>query len=249
MISLYDSSIADVLPAVLKEMPEVKALGYSIKMGMQRMLRYAENTSVYAEVQKAPEYVLDALAIDLNTQFYSDKLDVETKRKIIAGTLSWYMRSGTPAAINELIEAVFGDGEVQEWYEYGGQPFEFRVSTNASGTEIDAATRAYFLKVLKNIKPERSVMGMINMMRLHDVREYVGAALTRTTIPEVIKESMYTGPGSGVFSMKISGADLVALYHGVEPDMVINESGELVLSIEEGTYAVMNAAGDLVYSY
>ncbi len=36
---------------------------------------------------------------------------------------------GTPYAVEQVIQTYFGDGEVSEWFEYGGQPGMFKVVT------------------------------------------------------------------------------------------------------------------------
>lgn len=130
MINLYDSSITDILPEPLSNDPKVQALGYAIKRAMQRLLNYCQNISVYAVIDTAPEQVLDLLAVELNTQYYDDSMPVEVKRNLIKNTLIWYTKTGTKAAVQELVENIFGNGEVQEWFDYGGDPFCFKVITS-----------------------------------------------------------------------------------------------------------------------
>ena len=41
-------------------------------------------------------------------------MELEVKRGLVRNTLIWYMTSGTPAAVEELVAIVFGEGEVAE---------------------------------------------------------------------------------------------------------------------------------------
>lgn len=153
MIKLYDSNITDILPSVLANQEKVIALGYAINQALQRLITYCEETSVYAVIDSLPDNILDLLALELNTQYYEDSLDVKTKRELVKNTLVWYEHSGTAAAVAELITTVFGEGEVKEWFEYGGEPFFFKIYTSATITEeaIEA-----FNQMIRKIKNTRS---------------------------------------------------------------------------------------------
>lgn len=108
---------------------------------------------MYAAIDVADDDVLDMLAAELDTQYYDVLLDVEAKRKLVKNTLIWYGKAGTPAAVEELITSVFGEGRVEEWFDYGGEPFYFKVYTNATFTE-DMISK--FDDMLEKVKNTRS---------------------------------------------------------------------------------------------
>jgi P2-related tail formation protein len=162
MINLYDSNITDILPEPFLEDQNVIALGYAIRQGVRRLIEYCQNISVYAVIDNAPDNVLDMLAVELNTQYYEDTMDIETKRKLVANTLIWFMRAGTPAAVEELVAAVFGEGEVKEWFEYGDDPYYFKILTNALMTP-DMNTQ--FSSMLNMVKNARSRIRAIEIHR------------------------------------------------------------------------------------
>ena len=117
MINLYNGNITDIMPEALAKKPEVQALGYAISKATQRLMNYCQNISIYVAIDTLPENVLDRLAIELNTQYYDSTLSIEVKRTLIKNTLNWYMYTGTAAAVTELVESVFGNGEVKEWFD------------------------------------------------------------------------------------------------------------------------------------
>lgn len=134
MIKLVKSQIAQILPEYISGTIEVKCLSFAINKAMQKFVNYCRDIGVYAMIDSAPDEILDLLAVELNTQYYDTSLDIQNKRKLIKGTLTWYLTSGTPSAVEELIAAVFGEGSVLEWFEYGGEPFYFKIFTNATLT-------------------------------------------------------------------------------------------------------------------
>lgn len=153
MIKLQDSNIIDILPEAFTSDPKNIALGYALQGAMRRLLECSRTTSVYAAIDVADDDVLDMLAAELDTQYYDVLLDVEAKRKLVKNTLIWYGKAGTPAAVEELITSVFGEGRVEEWFDYGGEPFYFKVYTNATFTE-DMISK--FDNMLEKVKNTRS---------------------------------------------------------------------------------------------
>ena len=184
MIKLYDSQIAQILPDYLSSNAEVQAMSYAISQAIKKLIDYCSNIGVYAVVDTLPEYALDMLAVELDTQYYDTSFSVEVKRDIIKNTLVWYLKAGTPSAVAELIAAVFGEGEVQEWFEYGDQPYFFKIETNATMTpEIDAQ----FGKMLERVKNARSHIRAIEIHRTIEQPYFSGAcALSEYRPPAII---------------------------------------------------------------
>ena len=79
--------------------------------------------------QEAPAAFLPFLAWGLHVDFWRDELDSQAKRNLIAGSFEWHRLEGTFGAIRRICTAVFGETRVLPWYEYGGEPYGFRVTT------------------------------------------------------------------------------------------------------------------------
>lgn len=156
MIKLYDGQITELLPEKIAKDTEVRCLSYAIWKEHQRLIDLADKTRTLSVVEKLPERVLDILAVELRTPYYQENMDVNTKRNIIKNTLQWHSKSGTAAAVSELVEAAFGVGKVVEWFDFEEPPYTpgtFDIITNARFTEDSAK---YFLSVIQRIKNTRS---------------------------------------------------------------------------------------------
>lgn len=153
MISLYDGELTDILPEHLKYTPECIALSYALKRSNQRIMEMARNTSLLSVIDTLPENIIDALAVDLRTQYYDESFPLEQKRELVKGTMTWYNKAGTVAAVQEMIDKVFSSGYVLEWYETGKPPGTFEISTSAS---ITPELIAKFNEAVKNVKNVRS---------------------------------------------------------------------------------------------
>lgn len=186
MINLYDSNITDILPEALKRDPRVKALGYALSQAMKRTIEYSLKTSVYAAIDTADEDVVDLLAIELQTQYYDVSMPLSVKRDLVKNTLSWYKNAGTTKTLMELIEAVFGSGDIIEWFnDTGADPFTYKIRTEApiTGTEVDD-----FGDMVKKIVNIRSHLSAVEFTRNTSGECYLMAGQTAYTLSKDIRE-------------------------------------------------------------
>lgn len=150
MIKLKESQIAQILPEHLAEKASVKALSFALFRAVEKLVGYCERVGVFSVIDSMSDEILDLLALELNTQYYDTSLPTESKRKLIKNTFVWYIGAGTPQAVEELVAAVFGEGKVEEWFEYGGEPYCFRV--NLKNVEVSHGQNAQFRKMLSKVK-------------------------------------------------------------------------------------------------
>ena len=183
MINFYDGEIKDILPSNLMEDPAAQAFSYALREGTRLLNRYTQLCYVYCSIDTAPNDVVDLLAKELRTQYYSDALELDVKRGLVRNTLIWYMTAGTPAAVEELVGIVFGEGEVSEWFEYGGKPYWFKIKTNAILTE-DMNT--FFSDMIRRVKNTRSHIEAIEIHRTIEQTIYAGACCAPQSRPAAI---------------------------------------------------------------
>lgn len=180
MISLYDSQITDVLPINIKNLPEVQAISYAVSNMNKKILDYAKKIAIYTTIDTLDDDLLDLLAIELNTQYYDEEYDIEIKRKLIKSSLIWKMKAGTTSAVEELISIIFGEGEIEEWFDYGGDPFKFRININITkNLSKEQLDRIY--KMIDKVKNRRSWLESI-ILNLHvNSKSHLYSGSTMTT--------------------------------------------------------------------
>ena len=105
-----------------------------------------------AVIDELPEEILDVLAVELRTPAYDDSYNIEIKRELIRGTLVFYQRLGTPAAVNWVVQTIFGNGHIDEWFNYDGDPHHFRVYVRNDGTFRSLEGLADFLRIIAIVK-------------------------------------------------------------------------------------------------
>ena len=178
MIDLRDGKITDLINNQMAYNPETMSIGYAILQEKQRLIALAERTRLMAVVENLDEWVLDYLAVELRAPAYEDSFPIEVKRELIAGTLPFYAKLGTPKAINWATQTIFGGSQMQEWFEYGGEPYHFKMRVNITDDIFSLEKDRQVINAINVCKNLRSHLDSIEyFIKAPTALAYAGAVL------------------------------------------------------------------------
>jgi phage tail P2-like protein len=123
--------------------------------------------------------LLDLLAWQFHCDFYSADFSIEQKQEIILKSLDWHTRKGTPSVIEEIVSTVFSKAIIQEWFEYGGLPYRFRIATDEQIPDTEELNK--FLRAIKSVKNIRSSLDAITQL-VYFLDEVITNELSRMTL-------------------------------------------------------------------
>lgn len=98
-----------------------------------------------------PEWRLDELAWETNC-LYDYNADVEAKREWIKNAMPMYRLYGTPEAIYKYLGKYFENVILEEAWEYGGEPYHFRVTVDGEWTPGSVAWARRAINTAKNVR-------------------------------------------------------------------------------------------------
>ena len=159
---IYSIDFTRSLPPVLKDDPKMIALARTIAEQLQVTARQIEKNIIYARIDELDEQTLDVLAYDLHVDWYDYSYPIEVKRQTIRDSVRVHRRLGTKYAVETALGAVFPGTRVQEWFEYGGDPYKFRVVIGATEAGITAGRQAAVLDRVRFYKNLRSHLEAIS---------------------------------------------------------------------------------------
>lgn len=189
LIDLQTGGMHDLLPPNFKDDDRFRAAFYAMDRLIQKVFTRLEKTVTWSNIEGVSEEVADYLAAELRTPFYDVSLPLETKRLMVANTLSWYSRLGTKDVIEEIIRIVLGSGEVSEWFEYGGKPYCFRLTTD---TVIDSREKLQALiQAVFQVKNTRSWLEAITRQQEANATVYTGIVVKHIRKNAIRAEEMH----------------------------------------------------------
>ena len=179
--NIYDLSLRDIIPSSIAGDPQVQASIDALDPELQSVSFDTRETLIYSRIDELPEEVIDTLAWQFHVDFYEPGIPLSAKRDLVKTSILVHMRKGTKWAVQELCDIVFGKTTVQPWFEYGGEPYHFRVSTEAN-LLTDEDWRRFF-HALEVTKSARDWLDSIELHRKANLTiNYATVALTRGNI-------------------------------------------------------------------
>lgn len=179
MIKYEDGEFLELMPSLFKEKADVAAISYAFKMAVASLLVDQKRTYLFSDIDNASEELLDLMALELNAPYYSEDLDIDTKRNLVKKAIIWQSKAGTKAAVEDLIEILFGMGNVVEWPDFHdgpGTPGTFDIETDA---QLTPDIYEQMVKVIERVKNESSHVRHVSVVREveADWKAYFGKAL------------------------------------------------------------------------
>ncbi|MCL2563615.1 MAG: phage tail protein I [Oscillospiraceae bacterium] len=155
MIKLTDLPASHLVPHALQKDPSIVAIAEGIATKVRSLAAERARMIIYPRIDELPEELLDILAYDMHVEWYQEDQPIEVKRSLIKDSVRVHMTKGTPAAVETAVGAVFPGARVEEWFEYDGLPYRFRVTVGV-GTQLTEEATAEALRMVAQTKNLRS---------------------------------------------------------------------------------------------
>ena len=149
-MKLTDIEFVKLLPQFMRDDKANKGLAAAIDEIVPQLARSIALLSTWDHIDELSEAELDDLAWELNILWYDTGADISVKRELIKNSDKVYRHLGTKWAVENVTNSYFGEGHVEEWFEYGGEPGHFRISSPNPSLSNEGLSD--FLKLLNKVK-------------------------------------------------------------------------------------------------
>ena len=127
---------------------------------------------IYPAIDMLGSELINSLAIQMHCDFYDDTLPLAVRRNLVKNSIAWHRIKGTPAAVEQMIQTVYQTGVVEEWFDYGGEPFFFKV--NLGDSQITTQKIKNLIKMINVSKNVRSWLEVLRFSKSIDITRYLG---------------------------------------------------------------------------
>ena len=174
MIRLEELKLSDLLPGMMKT-PEVLAISAALDQELQEITAAIGEALILTRIDELPENLVDLLAWQFHVDFYEPLgFDLDKKRALVKNSFIWHRYKGTKYVLEEMIRTLFLDEfKIEEWFEYGGEPYFFRIISSDSIT--DARQYHDLIRAIFTLKNERSWLERITMTRKLEGTIFIGS--------------------------------------------------------------------------
>ena len=147
--------LSEILPERLKT-PEILALVNALDPELNKITEAIGEVTIMPNIRGQPENIVDSLAWQLHVDFYEPLgLNLDKKRALVVNSLMWHRHKGTKYVLEDMIRLLFFERfSVEEWFEYGGRPYFFRL--NIRDEPLPREVSKNLLDAINALKNERS---------------------------------------------------------------------------------------------
>jgi P2-related tail formation protein len=205
---------------------EYECLGYAIDRQMEKFVGLARRLTIWSDIDNANAGCLDQMAMTIKAPYYKSEYDEATKRALIKSAVETKRLAGTKRAVELLLSKAYNDSTYTPWYEYGDDPYYFKVTTDEAMSQDIADL---FATALGSTKAVRSRIRSVEVRRTTDQPYYAGGGFLAVGKPPAIMDGYTTNEvadgsystSTGIFT---SGAKPPAIRDGYTMHESIDET-------------------------
>lgn len=166
-----------IMPPALTHDKSIMALAAADAEALAVRLEEIDRVRIISNIDGLDEAVLDILARDFKVDWYDPDYSLEEKRRTLKDSWRVHKTLGTKAAVERAISAIYPETTVEEWFEYGGEPYHFRLRINLANDSGDITKQRRVFQRLNFYKSLRSHVDEVKyFLKPEKVWAYAGAA-------------------------------------------------------------------------
>lgn len=206
MKTLDSLKIKDLLPSSLASSQVVQDVAAACDVPLSAVTERMSDLLIYSRIDDLDEATVDELAWQFHVDFYDTGLNLTQKRALVKSAIKDHKYKGTPWAVKSVIKAIRGDVVLQDWYQYGGEAYHFRVNGFA-GTMVSADELTRLVAAIDSVKNVRSWLDGITFGRTVQAgkRLAIPLMMTKSVVIPIPKVT----PPSVVATKHLTGATVL----------------------------------------
>jgi len=149
---------------------------------------------IYPAIDSLNEQLIDYLAVQMHVDEYDDTENLDVKRQQVKQSFLLHRLKGTKYAVQKAVSTVYQSAKVEEWPEYSGEPYHFRV-TGITAPMNEIKTINKLVRLVNAYKNTRSWLDYVQFNRLYRQTFLFGGNVNlvrKTTITFDLKQKIIT---------------------------------------------------------
>lgn len=185
-----------ILPKNISADNNIQELSSVLDDELQKICKVVDNLNLIDKIDVLPEEIVNLLAWQWHVDYYDNTLPLQNKRRLVKESIRVHKTKGTAWAVENVVKSALGDSCVEEWYEYSGEPYHFRL-TNITADIAGPKTLEQLMRAIDSVKNVRSTLDEIIFKRENTGIQYIGGVLSQHTKvranPKYISDTVNTG--------------------------------------------------------
>lgn len=187
-------SLLDILPPNLCDDKSIVAATKCIDAINQQTASKLSVSELISNIDQLSDNILNVMAWQWHLENFDANWPEKTKIDTIKQSLIWHRKKGTKAIVQDVVDKLFAKCMVEEWYEYNGQPYMFRLKGSLDDIKTIGTQKNEIIHTINSVKNVRSWLDYIvlfasNPFKLNSCKRddsYIPEAHKTTWITEIV---------------------------------------------------------------
>ena len=177
MIDFKSIKLSDIMPPNLLADETVRKAAAAIDIELNKIADLTDECYLINNLEKLSENIIDMLAWQWHVDFYDNTLPLPNKRRLVKESIRVHKTKGTAWAVENVVKSILGDSNIEEWYEYEGEPYHFRIICNKN--TVGNISGIKVIEAINSVKNVRSHLDEVRTVISHkdeeSINNYTGA--------------------------------------------------------------------------
>ena len=169
--------LLDIVPENLLEDKHIRKITEVIDAALKDIYPETAYPALISRIDELDSDTIDSLAWQWHVDFYDEDLSLEVRRELVKKSIDYHRHMGTNYAVDGVIKTCFQNAEIQENWEYGGNPYCFKVITIHAGIP-DEDELGRIVQAINSVKNTRSSLDGLGFQRIIPLTRYRGCAVS-----------------------------------------------------------------------
>lgn len=162
MSNLITTDYQKIFPENLKKYKNLKVLAIEFEKNFKKnIVTKIEELAIYKNLNKQSNEVLSELAYQYSIDNWQESLSHQVKINLIKNAYWAHAKKGTKIAVVENLKKLNYPVTVQEWFEYGGKPFTFKLIANHLNSNYEWIDN--LIEIVDKYKNCRSIVDTVDL--------------------------------------------------------------------------------------
>ena len=190
-MKISETSLLDLIPETMRHDRIIKgfAAAWDYLLGKAVEIIPLVNLFDYLELL-SPEQ-LDEIAAAMEIDWYNTEYEKDKKIALIRHYEKTCFKLGTVGSILAVAVDIYGDADVQDWYQYAAPQWRFKIVADFGDYTTEQAL-ARLTRIVRNIKPAKATLNPVEFLVHTDADVYIGTVTTSCYHPQPIIDADIT---------------------------------------------------------
>lgn len=151
-MNIHNVDLVKLMPQNFLADDKAKKICEAINTELQGLAINTKFAEASYDVDNATSAVLEHIAWQLNSELFFLGVTLEEKKRLVKEAIQLHRRKGTKYAVEHAIQLIFPNAKVEEWFEYGGNPYYFRVINTERRSLREILTIISLINIMKSLR-------------------------------------------------------------------------------------------------